>query len=69
MTLHVGAGFSAIWAGNVKNGAFYGKKTDVTIDALNAAAIWLAEKNSEWIVEMKDGRRIILKTEIEKVKE
>lgn len=69
MTLHVGAGFSAIWAGNVRNGTFYGKKEDVTTDVLNAAAIWLADTGSEWIVELKDGRRIILKTEIEKVKE
>lgn len=62
MTTHVGAGFSAIWAGNVRNGVFVGKKTDVTVDALNAAAIWLGTRKEEWVVVLED-REITLKTE------
>ena len=62
MTLHVGAGFSAIWAGNVKNGCFVGTKTDVTDDVLNSAAIWLEGRQEEVTIVLED-RKITLKTE------
>lgn len=71
MTFRVMAGFSAIWAGNareLKDGKIVmsGTKHDVTEDVLHAAAIWLADK-TEWVMETKNGHRIILKVEIEEV--
>lgn len=72
MTFRVMAGLSAIWAGNareLKDGALVmtGKKYNVTDDVLAAAAIWLADKDSHSIV-TENGRRIVLKVEIEEAK-
>lgn len=74
MTFRVMAGISAIWAGNtreLKDGTITmpGTKYDVTEDVLGAAAVWLDTNKIEEVIEMKDGRRIILKVEIEDVKE
>lgn len=74
MTFRVMAGLTAIWAGNtreLKDGAFVmtGKKYDVTEDVLDAATKWLAEKGMERVTVLESGRKIILKVEIEEVKE
>lgn len=73
MTFRVMAGISAIWAGAVrklKDGTLVmsGKKYDVTEDVLAAAAVWLTNK-VEWSMELGNGRRIILKIEIEEAEE
>ena len=65
---------TAIWAGNareLKDGVITmtGTKHNVTEDVLLAATTWLAEKNIEYDVVLESGRRIILKVEIEEVKE
>lgn len=70
MTLRIMCGWSAIWAGNareLKDGTvtMTGKKYDVTNDVLAAAALWLDSQKIEEVIEMKNGRRIILKVEIE----
>lgn len=74
MTIRVMAGFSAIWAGNgkeLKDGTITmsGAKYDVTEDVLAAAATWLIQNGIEEVMETKAGSRIVLKVEIEEVKE
>ena len=74
MTLRVMAGISAIWAGNareLKDGTvtMTGKKYDVTEDVLTAATIWLAGEGIERVTVLESGTRVILKVEIEEVKE
>lgn len=72
MTFRVMAGLSAIWAGNtreLKDGTISmpGTKYDVTEDVLAAAATWLMQNGIEEVMETKNGSRIVLKVEIEKV--
>lgn len=74
MTIRVMAGWSAIWAGNareLKDGTISmpGAKYDVTEDVLAAAATWLMQNGIEEVMETKNGSRIVLKVEIEKVEE
>lgn len=74
MTFRVMAGLTAIWAGNIrvlKDGAITmpGVKYNVTEDVLAAAAMWLDANKIEEIVELKDGRKLTLKVEIEDVRE
>ena len=74
MTFRVMAGLSAIWAGDtreLKDGLITmpGTKHNVTEDVLAAATTWLAEKGIEWVAVLESGRKLILKVEIEDVKE
>lgn len=75
MTFRVMAGLTAIWAGNAKelnDGriSMTGTKHDVTEDVLLAATIWLFENDTQWCYESKNGsKRLILKVELEEVKE
>ena len=74
MTFRVMAGLSAIWAGNtrvLKDGAITmpGVKYNVTEDVLTAAAMWLDANKIEHVIETRNGRKIVLKVEIEEVKE
>ena len=74
MTFRVMVGLSAIWAGNtreLKDGTISmpGAKYDVTEDVLAAAATWLIQNGIEEVLETKNGSRLVLKVEIEKVVE
>ena len=74
MTFRVMCGWSAIWAGNdreLEDGTvtMTGKKYNVTDDVLAAAALWLDTQKIEQVLEMKSGRKLILKVEIEEAKE
>ena len=74
MTFRVMTGLSAIWAGNtkqLKDGVITmpGVKYNVTEDVLTAAAMWLDANKIEHVIETRNGRKIVLKVEIEDVKE
>lgn len=68
---HVGAGFSGIYAGNVKENKdgtkqFTGVRHTVTDDVLMAALNWLVMKKEKYRVECEDGTVYELKVDITK---